>query len=100
MTPDEFKARIKALETDASGSLLRLKRFIAGAVLLYNDLETKPYQDRRDAVSGMVGEYVDVPYISELLEVRAVGCLIDEAFRMTDLNPAISVEGLVEGFDE
>jgi len=100
MTTEDFKARIQAMSEDASKALLHAKRLVANAVLLHGEMDTKAYQDRRDAVVEMVNEYVDVAYVPEWLEARSIGFLVDEAFRLADLNPAITMEGIVEGLDE
>lgn len=100
MTPEDFKLRVQAMEADAREVLEHTKKLVANAVLLYNELETKPFSDRRQAVLDLINEYVDVPVIPEWMEEKAIGYLVDEALRIVDLNPSISVEVITENLDD
>lgn len=100
MTPDEFKARVEAMEDAAEQILENTKKLVANAVLLYNELETKSYHDRRKAVLDVINEHVDVPIVPEWLEEKIIGYLIDEALRVVDINPSVLAEAIMENLDE
>lgn len=100
MTADEFKSHVKEMTEDAEKILAHTKRLVANAVLLYNELEVKPYKDRREAVIDLIGGYVDIPLVPDWMEDKAIGYLVDEALRIVDLNPSAKAEDITENLDD